>query len=154
MQGQQKTQPFQAMIAFALAALAAPARGPQRCASAAASASAAAPRPKATCWKAAQQRGLRRHARPNDGSAPSALKHGVPESAYGDEGEMFDLVHEMRERIACCLDDGALRQFGRDRWTDIGGGPLRLPMVERIVPLLKCDKGWANLMNQLMKKFA
>ena len=35
------------------------------------------------------------------GSTPGALKaYGIPESDYKDESEMFDLVHEMRERIA------------------------------------------------------
>src|SRR5699024_11478539 len=34
------------------------------------------------------------------GSTPKALKaYGVPESAYSNEDEMFDLVHEMRTRI-------------------------------------------------------
>ena len=34
------------------------------------------------------------------GSTPKALRrYGIAEDAYRDEEEMFDLVHEMRERI-------------------------------------------------------
>src|SRR5579862_7580101 len=34
------------------------------------------------------------------GSTPKALSlYGIPEDAYSDDREMFDLVHEMRKRI-------------------------------------------------------
>ncbi|MBC7297360.1 MAG: class I fructose-bisphosphate aldolase, partial [Demequina sp.] len=34
------------------------------------------------------------------GSTPKALKlFGIPETAYSNEDEMFDLIHEMRARI-------------------------------------------------------
>jgi len=34
------------------------------------------------------------------GSTPKALKlYGIPEDAYSNDAEMFDLVHEMRTRI-------------------------------------------------------
>ncbi|HLU43202.1 MAG TPA: hypothetical protein VKZ55_12420, partial [Microthrixaceae bacterium] len=34
------------------------------------------------------------------GSTPKALaRYGIPESAYSDDSEMFELMHEMRSRI-------------------------------------------------------
>ena len=34
------------------------------------------------------------------GSTPKALKlYGIPENAYGNEEQMFDLIHEMRARL-------------------------------------------------------
>jgi fructose-bisphosphate aldolase class 1 len=39
------------------------------------------------------------------GSTPKALKlYGVEENAYGSDEEMFDLIHEMRARIASAPD--------------------------------------------------
>ena len=56
------------------------------------------------------------------GSTPGALKaYGIPESDYKTEEEMFDLVHAMRERIAC-------RQVAERRW--------RAVMVEALLPSL------------------
>ena len=92
------------------------------------------------------------------GSTPGALKaYGVPESAYKNEEEMFDLVHEMRERIACCLDErciGAiLFEATMDRTFEGRPAPAYL-WSKRIVPLLKCDKGLAEEKDgcQLMKE--
>ncbi len=34
------------------------------------------------------------------GSTPKALKlYGIPEDAYGNDEQMFDLIHQMRERL-------------------------------------------------------
>ena len=91
------------------------------------------------------------------GSTPGALKaYGVPESAYSDESEMFDLVHEMRERVARGLDErciGAiLFEDTMDRKFEGRPAPAYL-WSKRIVPLLKCDKGLAEEFNgcQVMK---
>ncbi|CAH0364041.1 unnamed protein product [Pelagomonas calceolata] len=79
------------------------------------------------------------------GSTPGALEaYGVPESAYNDETEMFDLVHQMRERVATGLDErcvGAiLFEDTMDRKFEGRPAPAYL-WSKRIVPLLKCDKG-------------
>jgi fructose-bisphosphate aldolase class I len=92
------------------------------------------------------------------GSTPGALKaYGVPESAYTDEGEMFDLVHQMRERIACCLDERCIGAILFEDTMDrtFGGRPAPAYLwSKRIVPLLKCDKGLAEEFNgcQLMRE--
>ena len=79
------------------------------------------------------------------GSTPGALEaYGIPESDYSDETEMFDLVHQMRERVARGLDErcvGAiLFEATMDRKFEGGPAPAYL-WSKKIVPLLKCDKG-------------
>ena len=83
------------------------------------------------------------------GSTPKALKqYGIPESAYGSDAEMFDLIHAMRSRIAtapCFTGDkviGAiLFEMTMDR--EIAGRPAAEYLWEerRVVPFLKIDNG-------------
>jgi hypothetical protein len=56
------------------------------------------------------------------GSTPKALKaYGIPEDAYTNDDEMFDLVHEMRSRIITNEAFGATGSSApscsRARWT-------------------------------------
>lgn len=83
------------------------------------------------------------------GSTPKALRlYGVPEDAYGSEAEMYDLIHEMRARIAMApaftgdkVVGAILFEKTMDR--DIGGKPAAqfLWGDRRVVPFLKIDKG-------------
>ncbi|MFD0859552.1 fructose bisphosphate aldolase [Roseovarius aquimarinus] len=83
------------------------------------------------------------------GSTPKALaQYGVPESAYSNDAEMFDLIHAMRARIAQAPDFNGDKVIGAilfemtmDR--AIGGKPsARYLWDERgVVPFLKVDKG-------------
>lgn len=95
------------------------------------------------------------------GSTPKALRlYGIEEDAYDGEGEMFDLIHQMRTRI---ITDSA---FNGDR---ILGAILFEQTMDReieglfsseylwtkknVVPFLKVDKGLADEVDgtQLMK---
>lgn len=83
------------------------------------------------------------------GSTPKALKlYGVEESAYGSEAEMFDLIHQMRARIATApaftgdkVIGAILFEMTMDR--EIGGKPSAQYLWEErgVVPFLKIDKG-------------
>ncbi len=83
------------------------------------------------------------------GSTPKALKlYGIEESAYSNEAEMFDLVHEMRSRIITSpafdgdrIMGAILFEMTMDR--QIEGRPTAdyLWNVKHIVPFLKIDKG-------------
>ncbi|MEJ6388150.1 fructose bisphosphate aldolase [Gymnodinialimonas ulvae] len=83
------------------------------------------------------------------GSTPKALKlYGVAEDAYGSDDEMFDLIHQMRSRIACAPDFTGNKVIGAilfektmDR--DIAGRPSAefLWGERQVVPFLKIDKG-------------
>jgi fructose-bisphosphate aldolase, class I len=95
------------------------------------------------------------------GSSSKALAlYGIPESAYSNDQEMFDLMHEMRSRImrspsfrgdrilgAILFEDTMDRRVEGDRTADYLWG------VKRIVPFLKVDKGLEPEMNgvQLMR---
>jgi fructose-bisphosphate aldolase, class I len=83
------------------------------------------------------------------GSTPKALiAYGIKENSWSNEGQMFDLVHQMRSRVilspsfngdrilAAILFEGTM-----DR--DVQGIPTAdyLWNVKRIVPILKVDKG-------------
>ena len=95
------------------------------------------------------------------GSTPKALKlYGVDESAYSSDDEMFDLIHEMRSRIALSPDFNGDKVIGAilfektmDR--EIGGKPAGEYLWEdsRVVPFLKVDKGLMGEVDgvQLMK---
>ena len=95
------------------------------------------------------------------GSTPKALKlYGVAESEYGSEEEMFDLIHEMRSRIATAPDftgekviGAILFEMTMDR--SIEGKPAAQFLWEErgVVPFLKVDKGLAEEVNgcQVMK---
>lgn len=95
------------------------------------------------------------------GSTPKALaEYGIPEDAYSNEEEMFELVHEMRTRIitAPAFDSnhilGAIL-FEQTMDSQIEGKYTADYLAEEkgIVPFLKVDKGLADPSNgvQLMK---
>jgi len=86
------------------------------------------------------------------GSTPKALKlYGVPESAWSNEDEMFDLIHRMRARIikspAFTGDKvmGAIL-FEQTMDREIDGVPTAKYLWEKrgVVPFLKVDKGLAE----------
>ena len=95
------------------------------------------------------------------GSTPKALRlYGVDESAYSNDHEMFDMVHQMRTRIITSpVFDGSrilgaiLFENTMDR--DIAGKPTADFLWEdkNVVPFLKVDKGLADEENgaQVMK---
>ena len=95
------------------------------------------------------------------GSTPKALRlYGIEESAYANDEEMFDLIHQMRTRIikspAFTGDKvmGAIL-FERTMDGDIDGIPTATYLWEKrgVVPFLKVDKGLAEPSNgvRLMK---
>ena len=95
------------------------------------------------------------------GSTPKALKgYGIDESAYSNEEEMFDLVHQMRSRIITSPVFtnqhiiGAIL-FERTMNSQINGQYTAeyLWQTKHIVPFLKVDDGLAEQANgvQLMK---
>lgn len=83
------------------------------------------------------------------GSTPKALRlYGIEESAYGNEPEMFDLIHHMRTRIVTSpAFDGdrilAAILFEQTMDREIGGlgAAEYLWTQKRVVPFLKVDKG-------------
>ncbi|MEM1264054.1 MAG: fructose bisphosphate aldolase [Pseudomonadota bacterium] len=95
------------------------------------------------------------------GSTPKALRlYGVEETAYSNDGEMFDLVHAMRTRIITSpsfsgehILGAILFEMTMDR--DVNGVPTAhyLWNEKNVVPFLKVDKGLADEVNgvQLMK---
>ncbi len=95
------------------------------------------------------------------GSTPKALKlYGVNDDAYGNDEQMFGLIHDMRARIVnspAFTGDriiGAIL-FERTMDSDIGGKPSATYLWENrhVVPFLKVDKGLADEADgvQLMK---
>jgi fructose-bisphosphate aldolase class I len=95
------------------------------------------------------------------GSTPKALKlYGVEEDRYGNEAEMFDLIHAMRSRIIVSPSFGGDRVLGAilfemtmDRQIEgIDTGEF-LWTRKQVVPFLKVDKGLADEADgaQLMK---
>ncbi len=95
------------------------------------------------------------------GSTPKALGlYGIPESAYSGEEQMYDLVHAMRTRIitdptfvGSKVIAAILFEQTMDR--DIEGKPTPSYLwdVKHVVPIVKVDKGLADLTNgaQIMK---
>ena len=89
------------------------------------------------------------------GSTPKALQlYGIDPSAYGNDEEMFDLVHAMRTRIAQAPAFTGARVIGAilfemtmDR--QMAGKPTAQFMWEKrgVVPFLKVDKGLAEAAN-------
>jgi fructose-bisphosphate aldolase class I len=86
------------------------------------------------------------------GSTPKALKlYGIDGSAWSNEAEMFDLIHQMRVRIikapAFTGDKimGAIL-FERTMDSDIDGTPTAQYLWEKrhVVPFLKIDQGLAE----------
>ena len=86
------------------------------------------------------------------GSTPKALKlYGVEENAYSSDGEMFDLIHQMRSRIMTSSAFNGDRILGAilfemtmDR--EVEGTPAAdyLWNTNGVVPFLKVDKGLAD----------
>ncbi len=83
------------------------------------------------------------------GSTPKALKlYGIEEDAYSSEDQMYDLIHEMRSRIALSPEFtgdkviGAIL-FEKTMEREIAGKPASQYLWEdsRVVPFLKIDKG-------------
>jgi len=95
------------------------------------------------------------------GSTPKALGlYGIPADAYSGEDEMFDLVHQMRQRIITSPSFDGDRILGTilfeqtmDREIDGRGSADYLWSVKHIVPFLKVDKGLEDEADgvQLMK---
>lgn len=95
------------------------------------------------------------------GSTPKALRlYGVEESAYGNDEEMYALIHQMRARIIKSPSFtgekvvGAIL-FERTMDAEIDGIPTAeyLWTKRQVVPFLKVDKGLADEANgvQMMK---
>jgi fructose-bisphosphate aldolase class I len=94
------------------------------------------------------------------GSTPKALAgYGIEQGAYSSEAEMFDLIHQMRERIITSPSFtgdkvvGAIL-FERTMDGEAGGKPVPQALIERgVVPFLKIDKGLEDEADgvQLMK---
>jgi len=95
------------------------------------------------------------------GSTPKALRlYGIPETAYSNDAEMMDLIHEMRTRIITSPSFNGDRILAAILFEDtmdraIQGRPTAeyLWEAERVVPILKVDKGLADEADgvQLMK---
>lgn len=95
------------------------------------------------------------------GSTPKALRlYGIEETAYSNEAEMFDLIHQMRTRIITSPAFDGDRVLGAilfeqtmDREIEGMGSAEYLWQVKRVVPFLKVDKGLAEESDgtQLMK---
>ena len=89
------------------------------------------------------------------GSTPKALEnYGVTGNDYGNDEEMFDLVHEMRARIMTCDCFDKERVLGAILFEDtmereVNGKPSANYLWEdkNIVPFLKVDKGLAEQMS-------
>ena len=94
------------------------------------------------------------------GSTPKALgMYGVDESAYSNDDEMFDRIHEMRTRIVTSPSFTGERILGAilfentmDRQIEGRGSAAYLWDVKQVVPFLKVDQGLADEVNgvQLM----
>lgn len=95
------------------------------------------------------------------GSTPKALKlYGVDESAYNNDDEMFEMVHQMRTRIITSNAFSGERVLGAilfentlDRDIEGMSSAHYLWQKKRVVPFLKVDKGLADEENgvQVMK---
>lgn len=98
------------------------------------------------------------------GSTPKALEHyGVPQSAYTNDEEMFDLVHQMRTRIMTSpafsseyILGAILFEQTMDRKVEGLFTADYLWQKKGVVPFLKVDQGLAPLEGgmQLMKPIA
>ena len=82
------------------------------------------------------------------GSTPKALKgYGIEEGAWGDEAEMFGLIHDMRSRIITAPSFGNGKVIGAilfERTMDgqIAGKPTPQALIDQgVVPFIKIDKG-------------
>jgi fructose-bisphosphate aldolase class I len=86
------------------------------------------------------------------GSTPKALRlYGIEDTAYSDETQMFDLIHQMRTRIVTSPVFGGDRILGAilfeqtmDRQIEGMGSAEYLWSRKHVVPFLKVDKGLAD----------
>lgn len=86
------------------------------------------------------------------GSTPKALrKYGIPEDSYTSDAAMFDLVHQMRNRIITSPAFTGKEIFGTILFEDtvdrqIAGIPTAQYLWEKknIVPIIKVDQGLAS----------
>ena len=95
------------------------------------------------------------------GSTPKALElYGVPEDAYSNEEEMFDLIHEMRQRLIASPSFTSEKILGTilfeqtmDRNINGEDTVAYLWKQKHIVPFVKVDEGLSDAENgvQLMK---
>lgn len=95
------------------------------------------------------------------GSTPKALRlYGIEDSAYSNETEMFDLIHQMRSRIITSPAFNGDRilaaiLFEQTMDREIAGKPSATYLWhdKNVVPFLKIDKGLAEAADgvQLMK---
>ena len=95
------------------------------------------------------------------GSTPKALSlYGLDSSAYANDEEMYDCIHQMRSRIITSSAFNGDRILGAilfemtmDRQIEGQGTAEYLWDVKQVVPFLKVDKGLADLADgvQLMK---
>ncbi len=95
------------------------------------------------------------------GSTPKALRlYGLDETAYANEQQMFDLIHQMRSRIIMSPSFNSDRILGAilfemtmDRQIAGLGSAEYLWQVKGVVPFVKVDKGLAEESDgvQLMK---
>jgi len=95
------------------------------------------------------------------GSTPKALRlYGLDETAYANEDEMFDRIHEMRSRIITSpafsgerIVGAILFEMTMDRRIEGMGSAEYLWREKGVVPFLKVDKGLAEEADgvQLMK---
>ncbi|MHA7648652.1 fructose bisphosphate aldolase [Mycobacterium sp. ML4] len=95
------------------------------------------------------------------GSSPKALKlYGISEDVYDSDEKMFDLIHQMRERIMCSPSFSGeqvlatiLFEQTMDRTIDGQDTAAYLWDQKRIVPIVKVDQGLADADDgvQLMK---
>ena len=94
------------------------------------------------------------------GSTPKALKgYGIDEGAWGNDEQMFGLIHAMRSRIISspCFGGGKVIGailFERTMDGTVDGKPVPQALIDKgIVPFIKIDKGLEAEANgvQLMK---
>jgi fructose-bisphosphate aldolase class I len=94
------------------------------------------------------------------GSTPKALKgYGIEDGAWGDDEEMFGLIHQMRSRIITspCFGGGKVIGailFERTMDGSVAGKPTPQALIdEGVVPFIKIDKGLEPEANgvQMMK---
>src|SRR5660398_169810 len=85
------------------------------------------------------------------GTPPALRLYGVDETAYSNDNEMFDLVHEMRTRIITSpvftgdrILGSILFEMTMDREIGGKGAAEYLWEDKNIVPFLKVDKGLAD----------
>ena len=86
------------------------------------------------------------------GSSPKALRlYGLDETAYSNDSEMFDRIHEMRTRIITSpaftgdrILGAILFEMTMDREVEGKGSAEYLWEAKNVVPFLKVDKGLAE----------